>query len=310
MDQHDTPDPFTELKEWAEKTERRVTRDRRRRLMAGRAPVVLVGAAALVVLGLAVPAVRSMLPDAPATSAYPIQSAPPGITVTTSRSAAPTDPYAGTPAATYPKGEAGISLPKASAVMGFTAAQVDAAVHQVRKALIAGRLDQKMLISQDPATFLGLLAPGQRPEVRKWFSGERQTRVATWISPAARLDPREQPRVSGRMTVGSAMAGSRWELRVTTNYIWVYAFTDAVDSPLVAVHDQTVWKFPAAANLRPADRGMWIGDTDYYLAWMDCTEAAKGLLAPGAAVVKATPTEPDNAILRADHTLDIADDCH
>jgi hypothetical protein len=106
------------------------------------------------------------------------------------------------------------------------------------------------------------------------------------------------------------MAGSRWELRVTTNFIWVYAFTGAVDSPLVAVHDQVVWKFPAAANLRPADRGMWIGDTDYYLAWMDCTEAAKGLLAPGAAVVKATPTEDDNAILRADHTLDIPDDCH
>jgi hypothetical protein len=312
MEEQDAPDPFVDLREWAEKTERRVRRERRSRLLAGKVPVVLVGIAALVVLGIAVPAVRAMIPeggsDVVASHAigYPTESAPPGVTVTTSVSAPPTDPFAGTPAATYPKGEAGISLP-GTAVPGFTKAQVDAALQQVRKALVAGRLDHRMLIGHDPSVFLKLIAAGQRDDVRKaFFNGKDMENLATWIAPTARLDPREQPRVSGRITVASFSVGFQRELRITTNFIWVYAFSGAPDSPLAAVHDEIEWNFATTGG-----KDMSVGDTKSYMAWADCSAFDKGMLAPGAAAVHPAPsdTEDPKAILRSDHTLDIGNDC-
>lgn len=309
MSQHDTPDPFTDLQEWAKKTERRVHRERRRRLLAGRLPVVLVAVLALVAVALAVPAMRAMMPgDEPAE--YPTQRAADGVSATTSASAAPTDPFAGTPAAAYPKGEAGITLPAAKAVPGFTAKQVDAALRQVRQAMIAGRLDAGMLTGHDPEPFLTLLAPSQRAAIRKWFTKREFDTVATWIDPAVRLDPREQPRVSGRVTYASMLRDGRRELRVTTNFVWVYAFV-GTERSLAVEHDEIQWGFPSTKNLRAADRGMWIGSTKGYVAWVDCAAAARGLLAPtrvGAAPDPAR-TEDPNAMLRPDHTLDIRGNC-
>jgi hypothetical protein len=313
MDQQDAPDPFVDLQEWAKKTERRVKRERRSRLMAGKVPVVLVGVAALVVLGIAVPAVRAMLParGGSQAAAYPVgtyatESAPPGVTVTTSASAPPTDPFAGTPAATYPKGAAGISLPS-TALRGFTTAQINAALQQVRKALVAGRLDPRMLTGHDPSVFLKLITAGERDDVRReFFNGKDMENLATWIAPTAKLDPREQPRVSGRVTVASFYVGFQRQLRITTNFIWVYAFRDAPDSPLAAVHDEIEWNFPTADS-----KSMSVGDTKSYIAWGDCSAFDKGMLAPGAAVVKPVPsdTEDPKAILKADHSLDIGNDC-
>jgi hypothetical protein len=170
-----------------------------------------------------------------------------------------------------------ITLPKARAVTGFTTTQVDKSLKQVRQALTAGRLDAKMLTGHDPS----------------------------------RLDPREQPRVSGRVTYASLMVDGLRTLRITINFIWVYAFTGP-DRPLAAIHDETAWEFPSPVNLRTADHGMWIGKVKSYFAWMDCAAAAKGLLAPAKSPADPKPaeTEDPNAILEADHTLDIGDDCH
>ena len=302
-------DPFAELADWAEKTERRVRAGRRRSGFLRRLPVILGVIVLAVLLGMAVPRMFSSgSGDDPV--AYPTATVPSGITVTTSESAAPTDPFAGTPAANYPRGAAGITMPKPAAVPGFTAAQVGAALQQVRKALIAGRLDDMMLTGHNPSRLLALLAPNQRGPVAKWFQGTTFTGVATWIDPAVKLDPGEQPRVSGRVTYKSLTLDGIRTLRVTTNFIWVYAFK-GTDPPIAAAHQEIDWEFPSTTNLRAGDRGMWVGASKSYTAWVDCAAAARGLLAPtrSGGTPAADPSEDPDALLEADHALDIGDDC-
>ncbi|MFI5892950.1 hypothetical protein ACIA5D_22845 [Actinoplanes sp. NPDC051513] len=305
----ETPDPFAQLADWAQETERRERRKRRWSGVARRAPWLLTGVVLAVLLALAVPRMFSAEPGA-ADTAYPKASVPSGITVTTSESATPTDPFAGTPAASYPKGAAGITLPKATAVTGFTAAEVDKSLKQVRKALIAGRLDDMMLTGHDPSRLIALLAPNQRGQVAGWFKNAKFSGVATWIDPSVKLDPREQPRVSGRVTYSSVMADGLRTLRVTTNFIWVYAFAGP-GHPIAAEHEQVNWEFPATKNLRAGDHGMWVGASKSYSAWVDCVAFDRGLLAPTRpeAAPRPSASEDSNALLEADHSLDIKENC-
>jgi hypothetical protein len=317
----DEDDPFHALQDWAKDAEQRVRRERRRSGLRRKLAILAPFAVLALLLVALVPIVRPWLADATGgssasakatESAEAKESVPDGISVTTSVSAAPSGPFAGSPAATYPKGEAGISLPPAKAVPGFTAAQVSAALRKVRAALIAGRLDETMLIRHDPARFLALLAPNERGHIRARFTKRDFQGVATWIDPASTLDGREQPRVSGRVTYTSAWVQGMQTLQITTNFVWVYAFAH-VAKPLAAEHDQTRWEFPTAENLRPGDRGMWIADSKSYSALVDCAAARTGLLAPdqvGAVAPDPQNSEDPKAYLRADHSLDIGDDCH
>ncbi|MET7420768.1 hypothetical protein [Dactylosporangium sp. NPDC005555] len=322
-------DPFDGMEDWAKEAERRAKRaERRRRLGAAfrfrseRARTVawfLSAAVAAVLLAAALPTIRTYLPGSAAAdsttadAAYATQAVPSGVTVTTTASAAPTDPFEGTAAATYPKGETGITLPAATAVTGFTAAQVDGALRQVRTALVAARLDQRMLTGHDPAPFLALLAPNSASNIRPWFDRSTFSTLATWIDPSARLDAAEEVRVSGRVTFASVSVDGLQTLQITTNFVWVYAFTGNPGHPLAAAHDEVRWDFPTTARLRAGDKGMWVGHSAGYLAWIDCVAARKGMLAPfkeGAADVPGpADTEDPDAYLKADHTLDIGDDC-
>jgi len=298
--QEDPADPFVQLADWAAKTERKVRAGQRRRWLR------LVPAAGVVVLLLvvAVLAIRSLTTGAGGGQPHAKQTTP--------QRAAPADPFTGTPAAGYPKGAAGITLPAAKAVRGFSAAQVGAALGKVRTAMIAARLDESMLVGHDPARFIAMFAPRQRKRLEQDFAGKDFSTYASWISPAVTLDPGEQPRVSGRVTYASMMDDELRTLRVTTNVVWVYAFSRA-DRPLVVVHDEIQWDFPSTVNLRPGDHGMWFGAIRAYHALIDCEAVGHGLLAPTPQSRMATPdplsSEDQDALLRADHSLDIRENC-
>jgi hypothetical protein len=306
MNRDDVPDPFAGHEDWVKAAERRARRERRQAVLRRAGPIV----AGVVVLAVAVPLVRSGLSsDGDTAAAYPTQSVPAGESVVTTASAAPTDPFAGTPAAGYPKGRAGITLPPAKAVTGFTAAQVGAALRQVRTAMIAGRLDPGMLVGHRAAPFLALLAPNNRKGIGEWFTTHTAGPVATWIDPAVRLDPAEQPRVRGRVTYTSALVDDIRTLQITTNFVWVYAFTGA-EHPLAAEHDQIRWEFPSTRNLRAGDHGMWLRDAQSYGALVDCDAAHRGLLAPTRPdEAGSTSAEDPEKLLEADHSLDIDGDC-
>lgn len=283
---------------------------RRRKLIR---TLVAVGVTTAIVV-LVGPSLRSWLAGAagsgPAT--YPTQGVPDGVTVTTSARAGTIDPgdsFADTAAAQYPKGTAGITLPPAKAVKGFTAKEVDAALKKVRAALIAGRLDNTMLVDHKPAKFLAMLARDSADGIAAWFKTDDFSSVATWIAPSAKLDPEQQPRVSGRVTYASKMVDGIQTLRVTTNFVWAYAFLGP-ERPIAVIHDEVSWDFPDPDDVRSSDRGMWLGEAQSYMSMMDCALADKGLLAPGT-VEAADPqdTTDPNAYLRPDHTLDVGDDC-
>jgi hypothetical protein len=301
------PDPFAELQDWAKDTERKYVSRRPRRYLRILLAVVVAGA----LLAVALPRIRSWLPSGEP-SAYATQAVPSGISVTTTENAKPASPFAGTPAEAYPAGEAGITLPKATAVTGFTAAEVGTSLQKVRRAMIAARLDQAMLIAHNPKPLLAMVSPGQRDSLAGWFRDRRFSSLATWIYPAVHLDPRSRPRVSGRVTYASAKVQGIQTLQITTNFVWVYAFTGTT-RPLVTVHDEVRWEFPKPATTVAKDRGLWVAQVDAYQYGIDCALAKQGMLAPtpqtAALAPTPAPSEADNNYMRTDHALKIPDNC-
>ncbi|GAA2688741.1 hypothetical protein [Actinoplanes palleronii] len=302
MNEHDEVDPFAELRDWGKKTERKVRRERQVRGAGKSLRYVVMAGVAGVMIAATVPVVRALWPavsasadDTPAAAA-----------------SSDTSPFTGTAAANYPIGEAGIVLPEVKAVTGFSATEVRTALNTVRAALVAGRLDEDTLVRHRKDEFLGLLAPNDRTSVAKWFGSASFGTVVTWIDPAVTLDPANRPRVSGRVTYKSVVDDGIRTIRVTTNFVWVYAFQgEFAFRPLAVEHEQVDWEFPDEDKVRPGDRGMWIGANTSYHAWIDFAAAKKGLLAPtpkdaGAGLPNA---EDQESLAKPEHPLDIRDNC-
>src|SRR5262249_30129994 len=131
--------------------------------------------------------------------AYPTASHPSGVFATSSATADPAGPFAHTPAARWAEGEAGITVPPSTAVTDFAAEQVAADLATVKAALVAGRLDHKLLVDHDPSAFLDLLAPDDRTELGEQYRSRDMLGLVTSIDPGAHLDS-HPPRVSGRTT--------------------------------------------------------------------------------------------------------------
>ena len=95
-------------------------------------------------------------PAAPRSAAAPrdtVAAGPPG------------DPFAGTPADDWADGAAGIKLPAAKPIGGFTRDQVKFAYQRTRKLLVAANLDPATLLGGAPTAFAGLLTA----QDRTWF---------------------------------------------------------------------------------------------------------------------------------------------
>jgi hypothetical protein len=226
--------------------------------------------------------------------------------------AAPAGPFEKTPAAAYPEGEAGIVLPAATAVPGFTAAQVTAGLENVKKAMIAARLDTKMLLSHDTSTLVNLLSPENREAVKTSFTKTDFFAFATHIAPGYSLRD-EKIRVKGTVTfTGGTEQGIRL-LKVETNFVWVYPFAGELVKPgdhLVVVHDKITWAFLADADVEPNFRGMYLDSWEGYASNIDCDLLNKSLIALGKPrfVPGATPGD-DNAAFDPNHSLDVQNTC-
>jgi hypothetical protein len=331
-------DPFRGLEEWGRDAERRATRahrgNRLRRALTW--PLRLPGR--LLRRGgrgrplLAVLTVLALLLGAswawshrrhPGTAAggHPTVGPPSGLSATSSASAAPTDPFADTPAATFPQGAAGFTMPPATPLDGFTQAQVATALEQVRAVLIAAYLDRNTLVGHRPETLANLLAPDYRAAVRRQFADPASGGVAVLISPRVTLAD-EPPRVSGRTTVavGKDEKGRPF-LAITTNYVLVYPFQPAGPdgSRLALAHAEVTWAW-YRTRVTASGRGLWVRDMRAYYSAIDCTETNKGLLAPylGPAAsphrtVSARSPQPGDddpdSYYDPNRSFDIPDDC-
>ncbi len=294
-------------------------------LVEPQSPATVVALVVLAVLGAGAwlsrdrwlpPAAPSNAPSATPT-AGPSQDVvtPPPPSGSPTESAAPSDPFAGTPAATFPRGAAGIVMPEAQAVPGLTKSQVADGLALVRSALIAGRLDRRMLVSHDPSAFVVLLAPTRRAWASSAFSNKAFASMATWIDPVATLAP-DEPRVKGSTTFrGGVDAQGGSYLEVVTNYVWVYPFAGKGAAGLTAiVHDDIRWQVRQGSSYVASDRGLWIAEFKAHLANVACAPARDGLIAPALSAASPSPgsapspVDP-NSLYDPGRSLAVSDTC-
>jgi hypothetical protein len=299
--------------DWAVTVERAATEDvrellradqrrRRGRWLAGGLVVLAVGAVATLLI-------RSSL-------FAPVAGDPVADGTQPIRSVAQLDlaqPFASTPAADWANGAAGITAPEAEAVGGFSAGQVAEATDRVRDALIASRIDTRMLAQHDPAGYLGLLAPDARRQLEPLFADGREPEVQSLVSMVAagtELLP-VAPKVSGSMSV---QAGDPGELVVHTNYVYAYAFRPQGPTRLIVVVRADVdYVLRDGDRWTPSSRGLWFGDASGFGYSIGCDAYRKGFLAPVVAEPSVTTPSDDhepNMFFDPTAPLPAAGGCH
>jgi hypothetical protein len=196
---------------------------------------------------------------------------------------APKTPFEGTPVDAFPQAEAGIIVPAATDVPGFSKDDVAKALADVKKAMIAGRLDTKMLTDHDISVFMGLFAPAMKPDLQDYFDKKEFMPFATQIAPSFKLTS-DPVRVKGEMTFqGTTVDGLR-VIEVVTNYVWVYAFTGELSEPgdhLVSIHDKITWLFPHPEDVIDEAVGMNLSEWEAFASNMDCDLFDQSLIGLG-----------------------------
>ncbi|MFU8871258.1 hypothetical protein [Micromonospora sp. SL4-19] len=192
----------------------------------------------------------------------------------------PRDLFAEGPAADFAVGEAAIVLPPVAAAEPFSAAEVRAALTQVRKALVEARIDLSMQLG-DPEPFLALLAPATRGERARDFEDY------TFLHYATRIDSRgprsDEVRAKGAMSYRATTNDEGIQvLEITTEYVWVYAFDIPRTTPdgagLAAIRDKVVWQVPQAASVPATERGLWLTSAEAGTSNVECSRLTEGYL--------------------------------
>jgi hypothetical protein len=144
----------------------------------------------------------------------------------------PADPFAGTTADQWADGAAGIVVPAAGPVGGFSRAQVTAAYETTRQLLIAANLDGRTLLGGAPAAFAKLLAPAQRAVFNAGLNKTGVTKsgypVSTraWVAsfaPGSTELIGDVIKVHGTMSARAARGSGDAVLAVDVNYLFSYA---------------------------------------------------------------------------------------
>jgi hypothetical protein len=224
-------------------------------------------------------------------------------------------PYEGTVAENFAEGADGIVLPPVEVVpdgyiadyslatRDITTKEVAEALDDARTALIAARLDRRMLVDHDPQAFIQTLGrlywyawfDPYMPELREYDAYEQPefAYLATKLAPGVR--PVAEPRVAGRITYGAgttyrgapANTTEPWRvLRIVTQFVWVYALAEPSDGLGIAViRNDVTWQVPTDARLDccRSNLGLHHAVADVWAWGVDCAlYSTKGLIRPDA----------------------------
>ena len=166
----------------------------------------------------------------------------------------PADPFAGTPADDWSDGAAGIVLPAAKPIGGFTRDQVKLAYQWTRKLLVAANLNTTTLLGGAPTAFAKLLT---KPD-RTWFLNglnkkgvDKQgfplsTREMVMSFPPGKAQLiGDTIKVHGTMHARAAVdKGGYRVLDVDTDYIFVYAIEPPhTPASWMRITNQAGWTF-------------------------------------------------------------------
>jgi hypothetical protein len=184
----------------------------------------------------------------------------PGSAATPNPAGPPKDPFAGTPADNWPDGAAGIVLPTAEPIDGYTAAQVAYAYQTTKKLLVAGFLDKQTLLGGPPTAFANLLTPEQRT----WFvQNLKKTGVDKAGAPLSSLGmivsfpPGDAEligsviKVHGTMSAKTSVSQGQKELDVHLDYLFTY--------PIEPPGQPTEWMRIVAEAVWTVEFGNWQG---------------------------------------------------
>ena len=195
-------------------------------------------------------------------------------------------PFRGTPAAGWTDGAAGIVAPQAAALGEYSAEQVADAYARARAAVVAARVDRRVVEGGDVEPLLSLFALDDQEGMRPLFAGGRDDEaglVATRVARGTKLLPVE-PKVSGSMTAEVKGPG---ELVVHTDYVFAYAFStdrpEQLHGPMDIVAVTRVkydYIFRSGPQFRPESHGMWSGPATGHSYSIACTASRDGFLAP------------------------------
>jgi hypothetical protein len=149
-------------------------------------------------------------------------------------------PFAGTPAAAFADGEAGVVTPAASATGVFTEDEVAAALRHVRRLVVTANLDPDVHTGSDAEHVARLVGPRTAARLRTAVS--RPTAALTASEFLTRF-PAGTELVGPVVKVGGAMAvtgadGDR--LQIAAEHVFVYPLAP---TDLVVVRRSQVWEF-------------------------------------------------------------------
>jgi hypothetical protein len=198
---------------------------------------------------------------------------------TVSSNGPPTDPFAGSPADIWADGAAGITIPAARAHGPYTAAQVRSAFEMTRKLLIAGNLDWPTLRGGTPTAFADLLT---QPERKDFLAGLRKTALdkngaaentRTWVTsfaPGSAKFVTTIIKVHGTMRASTATVSGIEVLRVTLNYLFVFA----VEPP----GNPAAWMRIVQQQYGTVDFGRWDSLGSSFEPWFSASGSTAGAL--------------------------------
>ncbi|GAB2861312.1 hypothetical protein [Lentzea nigeriaca] len=183
-------------------------------------------------------------------------------------------PFAGTPAEQWADGEKGIVAPDQDP-------EYAASYEAVRKALITGHVDPRVIADHDMEPFVAPLAPAQQGPWRNEPGGTAITR----LKKGTKLLP-NGIKVDGRMWPGRDEYGRPV---VHTSYRFAYAF-DPGDKKTLLDQYEIVALQRADVDYQLTADGFWITKSDGFWYSMACKSLKEGFLAPMFVEKRPLPT--------------------
>jgi hypothetical protein len=210
-----------------------------------------------------------VLKNAPLTSAFasPPAKLPPRNPFT----GPPADPFTGTPADHWADGAAGIVVPAARPIGGYTAAQVKFAYERTRELLIAADLNRRTLLGGPPTAYANLLSKPQRTEFlaglhkkgldKQGASASTRAWVVSFAPGGTQLIGNVIKVHGSRMHARAAKVGGGYDvLDVDVDYIFVY--------PVQPPHEPTRWMRIVARSAWTVQFGDWRGAATTFEPWV------------------------------------------
>lgn len=173
-------------------------------------------------------------------------------------------PFVGTPAQDWADGEAGIRPPDANP-------EFAPVYDQVKKAIVAARLDSKVLTDHDPRALLALVHQEEHAWVRDTLPS-----LTTRLEQGRRLLS-VAPKVDGRMRAEKNAEGA---IVVHTTYRFAYAFQPDNAQALQRQYEMVAMVRADASYTATNNGSLWISEVQGFSYSMSCKASKAGYLAP------------------------------